>query len=191
MSTIHVCGFIVLHILSAIEAHHQIEEKDIQTIVNDSIFVPQTRKESFAKGLWFGFQKDYMAALHILVPQFENAFRNLVAECEEPVYNLKLDGTEEVRTLNGLIEQASIQEIFDDDFLFAIQLLFCSPYGLNLRNEQAHGLMDDSFYYSYHAVVVWWYIFCLCHRFRKKSSLFPIQTSIRPKLRHNNSKPNE
>lgn len=190
-TTIFGGGFIAMHILNAIEMHHQIEEIDIQNIVNDSVFVPASRKKSFTKGLWLGFQKDYMAALYILIPQFENAFRHLVTACGEPVYSLKADGTEEVRTLHSLVEQASIQEIFDNDLIFAIQTLFCSPYGLNLRNEQAHGITDDSFYDSESAVIVWWYIFCLCYRFRKASSLFPIKKSILPKLNNINSKTNK
>ena len=40
---------------------------------------------------------------------------------------------------------------------FEIRALFCEPVGPNLRNEIAHGLLDDQTCRSATAVYAWWY----------------------------------
>lgn len=48
--------------------------------------------------------------------------------------------------------------IFGDDLTFEIKSVFTEPLGLNLRNEVAHGLLDDESSSSIHAVYAWWMI---------------------------------
>ena len=40
---------------------------------------------------------------------------------------------------------------------FEIKALFCDPFGSNLRNEVAHGLLDDGVCWSVYAVYAWWF----------------------------------
>jgi hypothetical protein len=39
---------------------------------------------------------------------------------------------------------------------FEIKALFCDALGPNLRNELAHGLLDDDSFQSIHAIYAWW-----------------------------------
>ena len=48
------------------------------------------------------------------------------------------------------------EEIFGEDLSFEIRSLFCDPFGPNLRNKLAHGLLDDRACYSPDAIYAWW-----------------------------------
>ena len=49
------------------------------------------------------------------------------------------------------------EEIFGEDLSFEIRALFCDSFGPNLRNELAHGLLDDRAFYSSNAIYAWWF----------------------------------
>ena len=79
-----------------IRSRFVIEESDVKKIVDVSCAIPEGRKESYTKGLMFGFSGDFLTALSILIPQIENAVRYLAVECGEPVYNMNEEGIEEI-----------------------------------------------------------------------------------------------
>ena len=49
------------------------------------------------------------------------------------------------------------EEIFGEDLSFEIKALFCDPFGPNLRNELAHGLLGDRACESTSAIYAWWF----------------------------------
>lgn len=42
--------------------------------------------------------------------------------------------------------------------MFELNALFCSPFGPNLRNEFAHGLIDNGGFFSVSVVYAWWFM---------------------------------
>ena len=54
------------------------------------------------------------------------------------------------------MEISEAKKIFGDDLSFEIRALFCDPYGPNLRNELAHGLLDEDACQSIYSVYAWW-----------------------------------
>ncbi|MHB8128946.1 MAG: DUF4209 domain-containing protein [Mobilitalea sp.] len=142
-----------------------IVEDDIQRIVSTSAFVPENRKKAFTKGILAGFQNDFITALSILIPQVENSVRQIAIECGDVVYNMKEDGTEELKTLNAILDLENISDCLDEDLQFNLKAIFCSKYSLNMRNELAHGIIDDNEFYSFTAVYTWWFIYKLCFTF--------------------------
>ena len=156
-------GFFIAHILEYIRTHFDVNLEDVSRLVENSAFVTPGRNRQFEIGINAGFQKDFITAINVLVPQVENAFRCLLQECGIVVYNLKDDGTEELKTFSALLELPETAEFLENDLLFTLKAVFCSKYGLNLRNEVAHGLLSDSFYFSHRAYYVWWLIFKLCY----------------------------
>jgi hypothetical protein len=47
-------------------------------------------------------------------------------------------------------------KVFGDDLAFELKALFCDPFGPNLRNELAHGLLDDADCRSAASIYAWW-----------------------------------
>ena len=101
-----------------------IEESDIKKIVDVSCAIPEGRKESYTKGLMFGFSGDFLTALSILIPQIENAVRYLAVECGEPVYNMNEEGIEEIKSMHAVLELEGVKESLDEDLIFALNTNF-------------------------------------------------------------------
>ena len=54
------------------------------------------------------------------------------------------------------MKSPSTEKIFGENLSFEIKALFCDPSGPNLRNELAHGLLDDETCQSAYAIYAWW-----------------------------------
>ncbi|MFR1354310.1 DUF4209 domain-containing protein [[Clostridium] symbiosum] len=162
---IYYSQIIIGNILNYIRSKFEIKEEDIQDIVENSAFVPKDRKEAYFKGLMAGFSGDLLTALYILIPQVENSIRELAVLCDEIVYNLNEDGIEELKTMNSVLELKGVKECLDEEFLVATKTVFCSKFGFNMRNDIAHGLIDDEQFDSYKALYTWWFIFKMCYMF--------------------------
>ena len=157
----------VANVKNQIQFKYDITEHDVQKIVEDSIFVPVERRIADKKGLFAGFNNDFLTALSILMPQVDNSIRNFAEMCGEVVYNVKEDGSEELKSMNAVLDLPKVKECFDEDLLFSLNTIFCSKYGLNMRNEVAHGTLDDTYFNSYWVLYVWWFVFKLCYMYTK------------------------
>ena len=71
--------------------------------------------------------------------------------------SLDRDGIENENGLSTLVDLPEVKKIFGDDIPFELKALFCSPLGANLRNEVAHGLIEEAKCYSTHSVYAWWF----------------------------------
>jgi len=58
---------------------------------------------------------------------------------------------------SALMELPEAAQVFGEDLAFEIRALFCDPLGRNLRNELAHGLLDDSECQSPYVAYAWWF----------------------------------
>ncbi len=154
----------VKHIL---QSNYEITEQDIRKIVEDSVFVPEDRRVAYTKGLMAGFNNDFLTALSILMPQVDNSIRKFAEMCGEVVYNIKEDNTEELKSMNAVLELPRVKECFDESLWFSLDTVFCSKYGLNMRNEVAHGTLKDEYFSSYRALYVWWFVFKLCYMYTR------------------------
>ena len=48
------------------------------------------------------------------------------------------------------------EQVFGEDLAFELRSLFCDSFGPNLRNELAHGLLDEDGCHSPFAIYAWW-----------------------------------
>ena len=65
-------------------------------------------------------------------------------------------GVETEKSLNALMDMEETEDLFGPDLAFEIRAIFCESLGGNLRNDVAHGLLDDQESQSYWAVYAWW-----------------------------------
>jgi hypothetical protein len=84
-------------------------------------------------------------ALHVLVPQIERVVRALAVSLTVPVSDFKPQTGENLwLPLGSLVSEPSVAKVLDlihKDFSFNLRAVLCSSFGLNLRNEVAHGLI--------------------------------------------------
>lgn len=148
----------VLPALGILHLEHRIREIDFLSIVKQSPIVPPGREILFTKGLYSGYNHDYVTALHLLSPQIENLVRYHLKNAGAKTSTLDSCGIENENGLSTLVGLPEMKAVFGDDLTFEIKALFCDPLGANLRNELAHGLVDHNACNSLQGVYAWWLI---------------------------------
>ena len=136
---------------------HRLREADFVNLARQSPIVPIGRELLFGKALFAGYDRDFVTALHILVPQIEHMVRYHLKQAGVQTTNIDSNGIENENGLSSLMDLPETKEIFGEDLNFEIRALFCVPFGPNLRNNLAHGLLDDRACYSPDTIYAWWF----------------------------------
>jgi hypothetical protein len=135
---------------------HRLSDADFIGLARNSPIVPKGREGLFGKALSKGYDRDFVVALHLLVPQIEHMVRFHLKNAGAITTNLDKDGIEMENGLSTLIDLPEAQSVFGKDLVFELKSLFCDSLGSNLRNEIAHGLLEEEECYSVHAIYAWW-----------------------------------
>lgn len=135
---------------------HRLSEADFVSLARQSPIVPNGRERLFGKALFFGYDRDFSTALHLLVPQIEHVVRVHLKQAGARTSNLDINGIENENSLSTLMELPEAPKVFGEDLAFEIRSLFCDAFGPNLRNELAHGLIEDEACQSVYAIYAWW-----------------------------------
>ena len=146
----------ILPALDVLHLEHRLCEADFVALARQSPIVPMGRELLFGKALFAGFNRDFITAIHLLVPQVEHMVRCLLKRAGEKTTHLDSTGIETENGLSALMDSPKAEKIFGRDMSFEIKALFCASSGPNLRNELAHGLLDDEACQSTSAVYAWW-----------------------------------
>ena len=136
---------------------HRLREADFVNLARQSPIVPIGRERLFGKALFAGYDQDFATSLHILVPQIEHMVRYHLKRAGVQTTNIDSNGIENENGLSSLMDLPQTEEIFGEDLSFEIRALFCDSFGPNLRNNLAHGLLDDRAGYSTDAIYAWWF----------------------------------
>lgn len=134
--------------------------QDFFEIAKLSALVPSDRADLVAKGLYAGYCRDFVPALHILLPQFEHMVREVLKD-SGAITTSRQDGIEMELGLSSLVELPEMKQRFGEELTFMIRSLMCKPIGPNLRNNIAHGLAGANLCYSGYGVYAWWLILAL------------------------------
>lgn len=135
---------------------HRLREDDFTGLASQSPVVPRGRERLFGKALYAGFDRDFTVSMHLLAPQIEHMVRFHLKNAGVKTTNLDIDGIENENGLSTLMALPETDTVFGKDLSFEIKALFCDALGPNLRNELAHGLLDDDSFQSIHAIYAWW-----------------------------------
>ncbi|VGO17198.1 hypothetical protein PDESU_05794 [Pontiella desulfatans] len=141
-----------------IQEEHRFTEYLMRSLCSSSSAVPKDRVSLWAKGLLFGFEEDFAAATHLLVPQVEHLVRVIFKENE--IITTRLDPVSGIETENGLgtlLDNPRAAEVLGDNIAFELKVLLTDEFGANLRNQIAHGLFNDGAAASTFSVYAWWY----------------------------------
>lgn len=146
----------IMPALWALIPEHRFREVDFVSLAAESPVVSTGRAQLVGKALFFGYELNFDIALHILIPQIEHLVREHLKEAGATTSTLDREGIETVVGLSTLMGLPEAEVVFGEDLAFELRSLFCDAYGPNLRNELAHGLLDDSDSQSVYSVYAWW-----------------------------------
>lgn len=168
-----------------IHAVYNIDEAYLEPIVGVSFFVPESQRAIFSLGFTRFFQRDYISAAHLLLPQLEPSLRHLLkVRGVAPVKRFD-DGTEEDLDLGGMLNRLrpELETILTDTITAEIERLFHSRPGPALRHEIAHGLLSGADCYQPSTIYAIWFMYRLCVLFAIKNwdtVIAPYLDSISP-----------
>jgi len=144
--------------LEVLLIEHRLREFDFIELARQSPFVPKERENLIGKALYAGYERDFVTALHLLIPQVEHLVRVHLKQAGAKTSNLDKDGIETENGMSTLIDLPEAKQVFGKNLTFEFDSLFCSPFGPNLRNELAHGLLDEDGCNTPFAIYAWWLI---------------------------------
>lgn len=142
--------------LNKLRNDHDVSALTIASLVEDSPFIPPSRKSLFLKGVISGFEYDFSTAAHVLIPQVENGLRKLLQQAGIDPYNVGSDGIQEAWGYERILSNDKLEEIIGADLIFELRSLLISRLGQNLRNLLAHGLVDAKTLNGDAAFYLWW-----------------------------------
>ncbi len=142
--------------LEVVALEHRIREGDFVFLANQSPVVPAGRARLFGRALFAGYERDFVEALHLLVPQIEHMVRVHLKAAGVKTTKIDPNGIENENGLSALIEIAEVRQLCGEDITFEIKVLFCNRFGPNLRNQLAHGLLEEEECQSPYSIYAWW-----------------------------------
>jgi hypothetical protein len=143
--------------LEVLLLEHRLREADFIGLASQSPIVPKGRERLFGKALFAGYDRDFVTAIHLLVPQIEHMVRVHLKRAGAKTTTLDINGIENENGLSTLMDLSETEKVFGEDLSFELKALFCDSFGPNLRNELAHGLLDDDACQSVYAIYAWWF----------------------------------
>ncbi|WFE26614.1 DUF4209 domain-containing protein [Solwaraspora sp. WMMD791] len=135
---------------------HRFDLDFLAEICHESLVVPQGHVYLWARGLWHGLSGDFPSAISVLVPQVEQMARAFLRA--RGAYTLIVDerGVESEKSLNALLAMPEAVRAFGPSLTLELRALLCEQLGPNLRNDLAHGLLNDPQSWSAAAIYAWW-----------------------------------
>ncbi|MGV9753785.1 DUF4209 domain-containing protein [Nocardia farcinica] len=99
---------------------------------------------SLAKGFGYFWSGDYEACAAVVIPKIETAARALLRELDEPTYQVQVSAAKAGGhiLLHPLLEPLE-NVALDEDWAYFLRWLLSGPTGKNLRNDYAHGHIDE------------------------------------------------
>ena len=147
---------LILPAFEVLTLEHRLRTVDFIELARRSPIVPIGREVLFGKALAQGFNRDFATSVHLLAHQIEHMVRFHLKSAGVSTTRLDQDGIETENGLSVLIDLPESLVIFGEDLTYEIRALFSDQVGPNLRNNVAHGLLNDQEAQSVDAVYAWW-----------------------------------
>lgn len=106
---------------------------------------PAKRSPMLELGLSAYFRDDSITAIHVLVPQIEQAIRQLAILVGAPIYGPRRGGGLHTRTLDDLLRDEAILSALGENIVTYFRVLLTDARGWNVRNSVCHGFAPVSF----------------------------------------------
>ena len=148
---------LIIPALDVLTLEHRLQTGDFIGLARSSPIVPLGREVLLARALAEGFNRNFDIAIHLLAPQIEHIVRMQLKAAGVNTSNIDQNGIENEYGLSTLIDFQETPGIFGADDSYEIEALFCDPAGPNLRNNIAHGLLNDLQVQSEASVYAWWF----------------------------------
>lgn len=148
---------LILPALHQLCLEHRFTKELFIEICQEALLVPDDRVYLTANALWMGFEREFGLALHFICPQLEHIVRLKLKEGGAHTSTINNAGIETENGLSTIMDLPEAEVVFGKNLAFEISSLFTDPLGFNLRNQVAHGLLNDiNASHSDASIYAWW-----------------------------------
>lgn len=107
----------------------------------------QSRRDIIVQGLSACLRGDHLVGAHILIPQIENSFRNVLEISGGVVlHHRQKTGGFDLRALGDMLDDPILTDVFGESAILYFRVLLSDPRGWNLRNMICHGAALAEFF---------------------------------------------
>ncbi len=115
-------------------------KKEIIGFMKQSAIIQPDRIPIIETGLDAYFNDNYLVSIHLIIPQIEEAIRNLVEFSGGNVLKPSRRGGYQLRTFDDILRDKLVVNILGEDFANYFRILFTDQRGWNMRNNVCHGI---------------------------------------------------
>lgn len=120
-------------------------KSDILKYIETSPIIDKSRFSIIEESLNAYFNNDFLVFTHLVIPQIEEAMRNLVELAGGNVLkDAKRGGGFQLKTFDEILRDSKLVEVVGEDFATYFRILFTDQRGWNLRNNVFHGLANPN-----------------------------------------------
>lgn len=153
----------IIPALKQILLEFRVTKPFLRALCYHSPIVPKNRENLMANALWCGFEMEFSDATHLITPQVEHMIRILYKSYGINTFTTKGDDTQDEVGLSSLLTRPEDEEpkpvaILGETNWFVLKAIFTDSIGANLRNNVAHGLLDDYAANQPACVYAWWFV---------------------------------
>ena len=139
-------NFLLCRTLDQLRAATTITSDTILAVLDESpVFTPE-RRPLLEEGVKAYLDGDHTKAIHIIIPQIEQALRQLLALMRVPVLKSPRNGVMQLKNLNDILREPAIKQALGDDIRLYLQTFLADERGQNIRNTVCHGLAAPSLF---------------------------------------------
>ena len=151
-----VQGTIVPQLRAIHEAHGEVPIEWYVEFLKDAVWIPPTQRQAWCEGIKAGVEADFRTSMEKLLPRVEAALRHLTCVAGFAEFGTPAGVAEQERMLTGLLAPDISERTIHPDWRFNIQVTMAHRDCWNVRNDHAHGLLEDDWYGTAQAVSIWW-----------------------------------
>ncbi|GAB3746938.1 hypothetical protein GCM10027598_85300 [Amycolatopsis oliviviridis] len=122
--------------------HHPIRG-EVEEFFAERTYLPPDMPRVLADALTRYWRQDYEACAYLLTPKIETMLRTLARAIDEPVYLTQRKNTPGKYVGLGTLLSTLGKHGLDESWSRYLSTLLAGPTGTNLRNELAHGFVDE------------------------------------------------
>ncbi len=138
---------ILRELMRTTDQKKNLNEKSLMKYLQQSNILEAPNLPLVKIGIKRYFEEDYISAIHILIPQFENVFLRFSEKAGIDVLRLNQEGgiSTQLKTLNShLLKRKELMKVWSEDFCRFLDYVLFNPLGYDLRNKVAHGEIRES-----------------------------------------------
>jgi hypothetical protein len=133
-------------VLDRLQSKFNLSPKDITGFLYKSPLFETDRLSIITAGLQAFLEGNHIVTAHLLIPQIEDALRNLVEMAGGAIYKPNRSGGLSLKTLDEVLRDEIITRVLGEDMAFYLRVLLTDQRGWNIRNTVCHGMAPVGYF---------------------------------------------